>query len=80
MRATSSSGYSRGEQRMTGLLSSLKATRGDTKDDPIAGLKRAQADYKAARTGFRNRQREVLEDVYRSVSDLLDDDEAVKNS
>jgi len=62
---------------MTGLLSSLKATRRrQTEDDPVAGLKRAQADYKAARSGYRTRQREILEDVYRSVSDLIDDDEA----
>ena len=41
---------------------SLKATaerRRKTEDDPIAGLKRAHDDYKAARTGFRNRQREI---------------------
>ena len=62
---------------MTGLFSSLKATRRrETEDDPIAGLKRAQADYKAARSGYRDRQRQILEDVYRSVSDLIDDDEA----
>ena len=62
---------------MTALTSSLKATRRrETEDDPIAGLKRAQADYKAAKTGFRIRQRQILQDVYRSVSDLIDDDEA----
>ena len=62
---------------MTALASSLKATRHRaTEDDPIAGLKRAQADYKAVRTGFRNRQRQILQDVYRSVSDLIDDDKA----
>ena len=57
---------------MTALASSLKATRHRaTEDDPIAGLKRAQADYKAVRTGFRNRQRQILQDVYRSVSASL---------
>ena len=45
---------------MTALASSLKATRHRaTEDDPIAGLKRAQADYKAVRTGFQNRQRQI---------------------
>ena len=62
---------------MTALASSLKATRRrETNDDPVAGLKRAQADYSAAKTGFRNRQRQILQDVYRSVSDLIDDDAA----
>jgi len=64
-------------RRRTTLASSLKATRRrETDDDPIAGLKRAQGDYKAARTGYRTRQRQILQDVYRSVSDLLDDHEA----
>ena len=69
----------------SGLMSelglSLKATerRRETEDDPIAGLKRAQADYKVARTGFRARQRQILQHVYRSVSDLLDDKEACRS-
>jgi len=62
---------------MTALASSLKATRRrESEDDPVAGLKSAQADYKAARSGYRTRQRQILQDVYRSISDLIDDDEA----
>jgi len=81
MRAIPSSRYSQaylGEEQKTALALSLKATerRRTIDDDPIAGLKRAQEDYKAARSGYRNRQRRILEDVYRCVSDLLDDDEA----
>ena len=63
---------------MTAFASSLKATerRRETEDDPIAGLKRAQADYEAADAGFRARQREILQEVFRSVTGLIDDDEA----
>ena len=40
-------------RRMSALAPSLKATRRrETDDDPIAGLKRAQDDYKAAKTGL----------------------------
>jgi hypothetical protein len=64
---------------MTAFASSLKATaerRRETEDDAIAGLKRAQDDYKAARTGYRTRQRQILQDVFKHVTDLIQDDEA----
>jgi len=60
-------------------FSSLKATaerRRETEVDPIEGLKRAQDRYKAARTGFRTRQRQVLQDVFKHVTDLIQDGEA----
>ena len=80
MRATPSSGYPqpyRRERRKTALASSLKATRRrETDDDPIAGLKRAQDDYRGAKTGFRNRQRQILQDVFRHITDLIEDDDA----
>jgi hypothetical protein len=64
---------------VTTLASSLKATRRrETEGDPVAGLMRAQDDYKAARAGFRNRQRQILQEVYRSVSDLINDDRACR--
>ena len=66
---------------MTTLGSSLKATARPRKieEDPIAGLKRAQADYEAADAGFRTRQREILQDVFRNVAGLIDDEEARSN-
>ena len=61
----------------TGFSPSLKATAERRQeiedDDPISGLKRAQADYEDARAGFRNRQRQILQNVFKSVSDLIDD-------
>jgi hypothetical protein len=63
------------------LSQSLKATAEglrESENDPIAGLKRAQAHYEDARAGFRNRQRQILQDVYKSVSDLLGDKEACR--
>ena len=48
---------------------------GRSEDDPIAGLERAQADYDAADAGFRARQREILQEVFRSVTGLIGDDE-----
>jgi hypothetical protein len=66
---------------MSGFALSLKATerRGATEDDPIAGLKRAQGDYEAADAGFRTRQREILQDVFRNVAGLIDDEEALSS-
>ena len=67
---------------MTAFASSLKATaerRRETEDDAIAGLKRAQDDYKDARAGFRAHQRKILQDVFKNVADLIDDDEACDN-
>ena len=61
----------------TGFSPSLKATAERRQeiedDDPISGLKRAQADYEDVRAGFRNRQRQILQNVFKSVSDLIDD-------
>ena len=70
-------GCHRREGHMTAFASSLKATerRRETEDDPIAGLERAQADYDAADAGFRARQREILQEVFRSVTGLIGDDE-----
>ena len=67
---------------MTAFASSLKATaerRRETEDDAIAGLKRAQDDYKDARAGFRAHQRKILQDVFKNVADLIDDDEVCDN-
>lgn len=66
---------------MTESALSLKATAAGPREteNPVEGLKQAQVDYLAARIGFRKRQRQILQHVYRSVSDLIDDKEACRS-